>query len=149
MKGLKPTEGGGMRALPRTLRLMNQRVVLERLFRGGPATRAGLAEVTGISKVTAGLIIDELLEAGVLEEGALANDGRPGRPGRSVMLEHRTPRFLLIQIGVKRTDVSALPVGGESPGDRFDTSFVTRNTQRAWLSSLEETMRQLETRSLW
>ena len=140
-----------MRALPRTLRLMNQRVVLERLFRGGPATRASLADATGISKVTAGLIIDELLEAGVLEEGALASDGRPGRPGRTVMLEQTTPRFLLVQIGVRRTDISILPVGGESPGDSFETSFLTRNTQRAWLASLEETMRSLapRTRSLW
>src|SRR5258708_27493334 len=101
-----------MRAVPRTLRLMNQRAVLERLFREGPTTRAALAEATGMSRPTSGLIIEELLGARVLEEGALATDGRPGRPGRSVMLERKTPRFLLIQIGVKHTDLAAVPVGG-------------------------------------
>ena len=100
-----------MRAVPRTLRLMNQRAVLERLFREGPTTRAALAEATGMSRPTSGLIIEELLGARVLEEGALATDGKPGRPGRSVMLERKTPRFLLVQIGVKHTDLAAVPVG--------------------------------------
>jgi predicted NBD/HSP70 family sugar kinase len=129
---------------------MNQRAVLERLFREGPTTRAALAEATGMSRPTSGLIIEELLGARVLEEGALAADGRPGRPGRSVMLERKTPRFLLIQIGVKHTDLAAVPVGG-SPSDQWDESFKTPSSERAFLVELTTAVRRLElrTRSLW
>jgi predicted NBD/HSP70 family sugar kinase len=129
---------------------MNQRAVLERLFREGPTTRAALAEATGMSRPTSGLIIEELLAARVIEEGALATDGRPGRPGRSVMLERKTPRFLLIQIGVKHTDLAAVPVGG-SPSDQWDESFKTPGSERAFLSELAAAVRRLELRSrtLW
>jgi len=139
-----------MRAVPRTLRLMNQRAVLERLFREGPTTRAALAEATGMSRPTSGLIIEELLGARVLEEGALATDGKPGRPGRSVMLERKTPRFLLVQIGVKHTDLAAVPVGG-SPSDQWDESFKTPTSERAFLSELAASVRRLDLRSrtLW
>ncbi len=129
---------------------MNQRAVLDRLFREGPTTRAALAEATGMSRPTSGLIIEELLGARVLEEGALATDGRPGRPGRSVMLERTTPRFLLIQIGVKHTDLAAVPVGG-SPSDQWDESFKTPTSERAFLTELAAAVRRLDvrSRSLW
>jgi predicted NBD/HSP70 family sugar kinase len=129
---------------------MNQRAVLERLFREGPATRAALAEATGMSRPTSGLIIEELLGARVIEEGALTTDGRPGRPGRSVMLERKMPRFLLVQIGVKHTDLAAVPVGG-SPSDQWDESFKTPTSERSFLTELAAAVRRLDlrSRSLW
>ena len=93
---------------------MNQRLLLERLARVGTATRAELADGTGMSRPTAGKIIDELLSARVLDE----RDGpdiemprRLGRPGRMLGFEGKTARFVLIQLGVRQTTLVADPNG--------------------------------------
>jgi predicted NBD/HSP70 family sugar kinase len=131
-----------MRAVAGTLRFMNQRALLEHLFRAGPATRAGLADITGMSPPTVGKIIDELLGAGVLQEAPAVNDGRQGRPGRLVMLERHTPRFLLVQVGVRTTDVAAVPVAGDGD-DPWQESFATAGSERAWLAGLKAALRKL------
>jgi DNA-binding Lrp family transcriptional regulator len=45
---------------------INARTLLNRLQKLGTSCRADLARVLGISQPTAGRIVDELLEAGVL-----------------------------------------------------------------------------------
>jgi predicted NBD/HSP70 family sugar kinase len=81
------------------------------------AARAELAEVAGTSAVTAGKIVDELLEQGVLEPAESRRDGaRPGRPGQGLRLNARVPRFVLIQMGVAHTRVAFAPLGAEAAG---------------------------------
>jgi predicted NBD/HSP70 family sugar kinase len=139
-----------MRAVPSTLRSMNQQVILERLFRAGAATRAGLAEATGMTRPTSGRIIDSLLAARVIEEAETTDAGRTGRPGQPVRLEARTARFLLIQVGVSHTDIAVLPIGG-TPGERWDQSFPTGRSEREWLSNLASVVRPVRERqrTLW
>src|ERR1051325_1707462 len=93
-------------ALPASLRRTNQRTVISLLFRMGVASRAALAKAAGISQPTAGKIISELLELGVLQEAdpAASNDhggggsgnGEPrlGRPGQLLRLDDQRRRFL-------------------------------------------------------
>src|SRR5262245_34331259 len=108
-------------ALPASLRRTNQRTVISLLFRMGTASRADLAKAAGISQPTAGKIIGELLELGILQEADSASpnghDGSParakprlGRPGQLLRLDDKRPRFLAVEIGVTRTSVSAFPV---------------------------------------
>jgi predicted NBD/HSP70 family sugar kinase len=129
---------------------MNQRAVLDRLFRNGSATRAALAVATGMSRPTSGLIIDELLTARVLEEGPLITDGRRGRPGRTVMLERTIPRFLLVQVGVKYTDLAAVAVGARA-GDEWHGRFKTPASEKPFLAELTSAANRLDPRrrSLW
>jgi len=130
--------------------MMTQRAVLEWLFRADSGTRAGLAEATGISKMTSGAIIQELLDAGVVEETVLSGAGKPGRPGRSVTLEPRTPRFLLIEVGVTFTDLTAVPLHPRSDAT-WRAQFPTPHSETAWLSELGRAVGRLGvgTGSLW
>src|SRR5205807_4227300 len=108
-------------ALPASLRRTNQRTVISLLFRMGTASRADIAKAAGISQPTAGKIISELLELGVLQNAyaptANGHDGeigqekpRLGRPGQLLRLDNKRLRFLAIEIGVATTSLSALPV---------------------------------------
>src|SRR5215470_16818231 len=96
-------------ALPASLRRTNQRTVISLLFRMGTASRADLAKAAGISQPTAGKIISELLELGILQEvdssPSNGHDGsrartkpRLGRPGQLLRLDDKRPRFLAIEI---------------------------------------------------
>jgi len=130
---------------------MNQRAVLDRIFRGGPATRAALAEATGMSRPTSGVIIDELLGARVLEERVRTTNGSRGRPGRTVMLERNTPRFLLVQVGVKYTDVVAVAVGARPGDDEWLQRFKTPASEKPFLAALTSAVHRLDLQpqSLW
>ena len=98
-------------AIPSSLRKINRRLILRHLVQVPTAARGELAEVAGTSCVTAGKIVDELLAQGVLESAELRRAARPGRPGRSLRLNTRAPRFVLVQLGVAPTRVSLAPLG--------------------------------------
>jgi hypothetical protein len=73
----------------------------------------------GISQPTAGRIVDELLEAGVLEEIHETSsgtehgksNGKLGRPSRMLRLDSSRPRFVAIQLGVTETRLASLALG--------------------------------------
>src|SRR5690242_8333751 len=103
-----------MRAVPKSLRLTNQARLVEQLLRRGIATRAELAKAGGMSQPTAGKIIDELSSAGVVEELANGHEvmrGRPtvGRPGKQLRLSQSPTRLVIVELGVERTRLSAVP----------------------------------------
>src|SRR5687767_11734793 len=103
-----------MRAIPASLRLANQRLLIEELMRRQAATRADLAKATGMSQPTAGKIIDDLLEGSVVEELAdrPASDVKApvGRPGKRIRLSRTPARFVVVELGAERTRISALPL---------------------------------------
>lgn len=79
----QPVRHGAMRA-------QNLGLVLGELDRGGPLTRAALAELTGLTKTTVSKLVGDLLEAGLVTEAPAARDGERGRPGMAVRLSgHR------------------------------------------------------------
>jgi predicted NBD/HSP70 family sugar kinase len=63
---------------PSLLRQMNQRLLLEKLFADGPATRPQLAKDAGLSQPTVIAALDGLERAGLVQ----ARDGEPVQPGR-------------------------------------------------------------------
>ena len=146
-----------MRAIPSSLRLLNQRRVLEQLLAVRSASRAELAARLDMSRPTAGKIIDELLEARVVEENPRSEGDserddtaqpRGGRPGRTVALEARTPRLVLVQLGVRRTDVMAVPLAGVTAAAR-STSFATPRSEASFLRKLDEARAQLRLEDAW
>ncbi|HTA93373.1 MAG TPA: ROK family transcriptional regulator [Polyangiaceae bacterium] len=121
-----------MRAIPASLRLTNQGALVDQLLRLGVATRAELAKATGMSQPTAGKIIDELLDAQVVE--AVDDDSRErnvGRPGKLVRLATAPERLLIVELGVEQTSLGARPIAPLEL-EAWPISFKTPTSEAAW-----------------
>jgi predicted NBD/HSP70 family sugar kinase len=134
---------------------LNKRALLDRLQRLGTASRAGLAKSLGLSQPTAGKIVDQLIEMGVIEEvevsepdGAAGKLSRVGRPARMLRLDRNTPRFLGIQLGVSETSVAPLPVGVVSE-DQWSLQVPTPDSAEAWRQQLAEIAGRLPQKTFW
>lgn len=122
---------------------INKRTLLGRLQKMGQGSRAELARLLGISQPTAGRIVDELLEAEVLEEISESSsaaeqgkkNGRLGRPSRMLRLDSSRPRFVAIQLGVTDTRLATLPLG-IGIEDRWDAAFPTAANPEQWLADV-------------
>src|SRR3954469_15903857 len=142
-----------MRAVPKSLRMTNQARLVEQLLRRGIATRAELAKAGGMSQPTAGKIIDELSSAGVAEELTGVNEvtrGRPpvGRPGKPTRLSQSPPRLVIVELGVHRTRMSAVPAA--LPDDEhWDVEFKTPGSEATWRQRLRQHAAALSIRRPW
>jgi predicted NBD/HSP70 family sugar kinase len=142
-------------ALPASLRRTNQRTVISLLLRLGSASRADLAKSAGISQPTAGKITAELLERGILQHAGPAVEGdgagrwpRLGRPGQLLRLDERRPRFIVIELGVCETLVSALPVAVRGE-DEWSWRFGTPRSAQAWRKGLEAVASKISPGQFW
>jgi predicted NBD/HSP70 family sugar kinase len=96
------------------MRARNLEVVLGAVSRGGPLTRAALAEVTGLTKSTVSKLVGDLVEAGLLAETGPARAGERGRPGVSVVLSGARVSSLGLEINVDYLAVRVLDLTGEA-----------------------------------
>jgi len=133
-----------------SLRLANQATLLEQLLGRKAASRAELAKATGMSKPTVGKIIDDLVRAGVVEELRISDDGRPGlgRPGKQLRLATTRNRFVVVELGVESTRISALP---PSPPDqeRWEVQFKTPTSAEAWQERVVQSAESLDVKRPW
>lgn len=109
----------------RTLRVNNERVLLERLRASGAASRAELARVTGISKPTVSAALGNLEKAGLVRETGemTVTSGR----GRSAVLYEVNPtagHVLGIDIGRSRIRVALADLEGAIRGRREERNEV-------------------------
>ena len=142
-------------ALPASLRRTNQRTVISLLLRLGSASRADLAKAAGISQPTAGKITTELLRLGIIQEAGSAADDvngngrgpgpRLGRPGQLLRLDDRRARFVVIELGVSETSVSALPVAVKLE-DEWTFTFPTPQSPDAWVKALRAVAEEIDGR---
>ena len=87
---LPPPEGTGavlFAARPALIRAMNEQLLLEHIRQRGPCSRAELARVSGLSKPTVSLALDNVERAGLVR---IAGQ-RTGMPGRSARLYEIRP----------------------------------------------------------
>ena len=87
---LPPPEGNGaslFAARPSLIRAMNEQLLLEQIRQLGPCSRAELARVSGLSKPTVSLALDNVERAGLVR---IAGQ-RTGMPGRSARLYEIRP----------------------------------------------------------
>jgi predicted NBD/HSP70 family sugar kinase len=141
------------RALPKTRRLTNQARLVEQLLRRGVATRAELAKAGGMSQPTAGKIIDELATAGVVEELSGASEvarsrSSVGRPGKQLRLAQSPPRLVIVELGVERTRLAAVPAALPDE-ERWDVDFKTPSSEALWRQRLLQHAAALPIRRPW
>lgn len=70
-----------------------------------PVTRSSLAKEMGLAPSTISAKINDLMSAGLVEEGGAA-PSRGGRPGRLLSLTYRTGRVAVISMGAKHAHVA-------------------------------------------
>ncbi|WP_184698576.1 ROK family transcriptional regulator [Saccharothrix tamanrassetensis] len=122
------------------MRVLNQRAVLDRLRRGGPATRPQIAKETGLSKPTVGQALLDLEQHGLVRTVGRTTAG----PGRSAMVYEPNPaagHVLGIDIGRQRIRVAVADLAG-SVKARVDE----RNRCRS-AGALVRTVRELAART--
>src|SRR5580693_3202956 len=83
------------------MRRANLGLVLGAVARLGAASRAQLAESTGLTRAAAGSLVGELIDAGLVREREVSLDGRVGRPSTALVVNDRGPCGLGLEIGVE------------------------------------------------
>jgi len=147
-----------MVVVPSKMGRLNKRALLDRLQMMGMASRAGLAKAIGLSQPTAGKIVDQLIENGVIEEvesaeadgenGESRAAGKVGRPGRMLRLNRTPVRFLAIQLGVTETSLAPLPLG-VSGEDHWTLQIPTSNSAESWRQQLQKASTKLKHKQFW
>jgi len=137
-------------AIPASLRLANQAAILEQLLRRKATNRAELAGVTGMSRPTAGKIIDDLVNGGVVEEIALLDGQRlgVGRPRQQLRLATDRPRFVVVELGVQWTRLSALPPALPEH-EQWQVEFKTPSSADSWLERAIQSAGKLSVKRPW
>ncbi|MEQ3549150.1 ROK family protein [Pseudonocardia nematodicida] len=106
----RPVTDGPARAP--AVRRHNLGLLLDAL-RGAPSSRASLATATGLTRGTVAVLLDPLVEAGVLAEGVPTRSG-VGRPGRPLWFAATGPVVLGISVEVDGIDVRVSGLDGET-----------------------------------
>ncbi len=130
-------------AVPSSLRKINRRLILRHMVQVPSAARAQLALAASTSAVTAGKIVDELLEQGVLEEvDTQRAAARPGRPGQNLRLNTRMPRFVLVQAGVAHTRLACVALGAAA-ATQWAAEIQTPGTAAEWEKAVAAAIAQI------
>ncbi len=81
----------------------NRSLVLQTVYRAGPLSRADIARMTGLTRVTVGEVVTALLdETLLLELGPRARAPRPGKPGSLLDLNRDGHRIVAVDLGGSR-----------------------------------------------
>jgi predicted NBD/HSP70 family sugar kinase len=133
---LPPPEGTGTvlsAARPSLIRAMNEQLLLEHIRQRGPCSRAELARVSGLSKPTVSLALDNVERAGLVRVAGQ----RTGVPGRSARLYEIRPDAGLVlglDIGLEYIRGAIADLTGE---------IRTRASQRARATSVRARVTEL------
>lgn len=110
-----PSPAGAGGDLPHTqqgIRRRNLSLVLHSLAADGPLSRAAVASRIGLTRAAVSSLVDELADAGLLEELGPEQSGNVGRPGSALTLSDRGPAGIGAEIGVGHLSVAAVDLRG-------------------------------------
>lgn len=102
----------------RLIREINEALVLDTLRSHGPTSRAGIAELTGLSAATVTGISSKLAHEGLVHEKAPAMSPAVGRPARPLELNRTGAWVIGSRIKRDRLISVALNMAGETVGER-------------------------------
>ena len=83
-------------------------MLLQLLFRHGPASRADLARASALTKVTVSDLVAELVTEGLLQETAAPFSGRVGKPPVHVSLDPNSRHILVVDLSTDGVAAGAL-----------------------------------------
>jgi predicted NBD/HSP70 family sugar kinase len=95
------------RMLPEDARRSNRGLILRALHHGGPASRADLAKLIGLTPATVSAVIKELLEAGLVDELGRTS-GAIGKPATMVGIEPDARHIVTVSLSEPDQFVGAL-----------------------------------------
>ncbi len=88
------------KVLPEQARAHNRSLVLQTLYRQGALSRADLARETGLTRVTVGDLVAELLDESLaIELGTRTDGNRPGKPATLLDLHRDGHRIIGLDLG--------------------------------------------------
>ena len=112
LSGDPSARAGRQGATSAAVRQHNLAALLERLHRGGPASRSQLGSGTGLSRSSVADLVQELVTRGlVVEEGQTARPG-PGRPSSIVHVRPEGAVVLAVELAVESIAVASIGLGG-------------------------------------
>lgn len=100
-------------ARQRSLREHNLGLVLQRIASDGPASRAQLAQVTGLTKATVSSLVDDLVAGRLVVELGPEARGAVGRPGSALALNQNGLAGLGLEVNVDYLAVCVTDLAGE------------------------------------
>ena len=103
-RALRPTG----KALPGDARAHNRALVLQSLFRAGPFSRADLARMTGLTRVTVSDLVTELVADGLVDELGPRTESRIGKPATLVALKRDAADVVAISLSDDQAMTGAL-----------------------------------------
>lgn len=109
-----------------SVRRHNLAVVLSHVRGAGPRSRAKVAEETGLNKATVSSLVQELVERGLLLEGA-AERGAVGRPGQVLEIDGEGAYALGLEVNVDYVAAVAMDLRGDVVAERrraLDTAHM-------------------------
>lgn len=106
------------------LRRHNLGIIFRALRDSGPLSRAQLANATGMTKPGVNNIVDELLERGLLTQGAEESKPERGRPGVLLTINAQATSIIVIELRAFYTAIIAFDLlGQEFYRERATTSY--------------------------
>ncbi|SDC60515.1 Sugar kinase of the NBD/HSP70 family, may contain an N-terminal HTH domain [Sanguibacter gelidistatuariae] len=143
--GVWPSVSAALRplakALPEHARAHNRSLILQHLFHAGATSRADLARVTGLNRVTTSDLVGVLLAEGLVTELGTRPEGKVGKPAILVALRTsafqivtvdlgtgRSVRGAVVDLGGRSLSEASVAIGGRS-GDAL-ISLLTRFARR-------------------
>jgi predicted NBD/HSP70 family sugar kinase len=95
------------------VRRSNLGLVLRHLRDHGPRSRARIAQETGLNKATVSSLVAELVQRGLVSEGAVHRAGSVGRPGLTLHLDGRAVCGVGVEFNVDYAVALVLDLRGE------------------------------------
>jgi predicted NBD/HSP70 family sugar kinase len=95
------------------LRVHNLSAILTRIHHDGPISRSQLARVTGLNRSTITILINEIIDRGLVAEAVAIDEGAKKSVGRPRILLHPSDRIMAIAVN---PEIDAITVGLVSLG---------------------------------
>lgn len=96
------------KVLPGDARAHNRSLVLQGLFDGGPLSRADLARLTGLTRVTISELVASLIDDGLVDEVGTRTESRQGKPATLVDLAAAGPLVVALDLSGRNLISGAL-----------------------------------------
>jgi len=120
---------------------VNRSRVVQAFCDHGPLSRAELARLAGVPRATIGVIVQGLLDDGLLEELAPDRDGKVGKPGRPLWFGRHAALSVAVGFDDHRVRAALVSARGERLAETEVPLATAKATSAGLLSAVEKAVR--------